>query len=410
MASLSEQSKDTAGDLLSIMNSKPSASDVGPDSSSYDLLMAIFKILVKKEEFKLRYDDKIDDDNDQRHFERQKRHNELLIALGAKPGVHIPRKEEETINTSKIDYKKYLKKHKIKEPKLKTPKKTSSGDSGSFGLGDIAATGAKIAGLGLIGAGLFAGSKSALGAIIGKGESFGGDPTAYNVKVGDGYAAKRGSGDLGKPITQMTVGEIRELQNQRKVFAVGKWQMIPSTLQSAIDAGKVGLGEMFDEATQDKLLDFLIAKRPLAQRYLNGDPTVSRDDAIADLAKEWAALGVPYPMQGAKRWVQTGESYYSGVGGNKASISPDLIGEALDRDRDSLLANKLKNFENLDNVSMNLDQLSRENIQSNELLTASAQQSNIVNNYNVGVKEQSEQKESRKEDDRPIFERKSVVR
>ena len=53
MVNLSEESKQTAGDLLSILNSKTNDGSLGPNSSSYDLLVAIFKIMVKKEEFKL---------------------------------------------------------------------------------------------------------------------------------------------------------------------------------------------------------------------------------------------------------------------------------------------------------------------------------------------------------------------
>jgi len=406
MASLSEQSKDTAGDLLSLLNSKPSG-DVGPSSSTYELLLSIFKILVKKEELKLRQDESDDDLNDQRHFNREKRHAELLDALGVKPGV--PKKEKREFDSNSLDFKKYLKKHKLKEPKMpKVSKKESS--EGGFGLGSMAITGLKMASIGAIGVGLIAGGKGALASVIGKGESFGGDPTAYNVKSGGSYVGRRGATETGRPITEMTVGEIRQMQDSGKLFAVGKWQMIPDTLQMAIKSGKVNLNDTFNEAVQDKLLDFLIEKRPLAKRYLSGDPNVSRDDAIADLAKEWAALGVPYDMQGAKRWVKKGESYYSGVAGNKASISPDMIGEALDRDRDSLTSAKLQNFQGLDKVSMNLEQASRDNIESNEILAGMSQQSNITNNYNVGVREQNQQRNDIVEDDRPVFERKSVVR
>ena len=63
---------------------------------------------------------------------------------------------------------------------------------------------------------------------------------------------------LGKPLTQMTLGEIKQYQNlplndPKGIFAAGKYQFIPTTLvQAAIDAG-VSDDMVFNEAVQDRI-------------------------------------------------------------------------------------------------------------------------------------------------------------
>ena len=54
-----------------------------------------------------------------------------------------------------------------------------------------------------------------------------------------------------------------------------------------------------------------------------------------DLAKEFASVGVPYP---AGKATARGQSYYAGIGGNKAHNSPDAVGSALDADRKKLIS------------------------------------------------------------------------
>ena len=48
------------------------------------------------------------------------------------------------------------------------------------------------------------------------------------------------------------------------------------------------------------------------------------------MAKEFASVGVPYP---AGKATARGESYYAGIGGNKAHNPPEAVGAALDADR-----------------------------------------------------------------------------
>ena len=142
-----------------------------------------------------------------------------------------------------------------------------------------------------------------------------------------------------KPIdfSKMTVAEY--LQHGRlksgdpdKIFAVGKYQIIPATMEGLVK--KLGLDPgktILDKDTQDLLFNEGLIKqaRPNVASYLEGKSN-NRDLAILDLAKEFASVGVPYP---AGKATARGESYYAGIGGNKAHNPPEAVGAALDADR-----------------------------------------------------------------------------
>jgi len=116
---------------------------------------------------------------------------------------------------------------------------------------------------------------------------------------------------LGKLLTEMTVGEVMKLQQTtdtsfkdetgkptgtKMLFAAGKYQIIPNTLKEAVDKKYVKRTDMFDETTQEKLGIYLATtKRPRLGKYLKGDPSVSFNEAAADLALEWASIPVANP-------------------------------------------------------------------------------------------------------------------
>ena len=134
---------------------------------------------------------------------------------------------------------------------------------------------------------------------------------------------------FGKDLSEMTVGEIMQAQKEGRVFAVGKYQFIPGTLAGAVSYTKTPLNSKFNSATQNKLFDYLIdVKRPEIGAYINGKSN-DRRTAIQQLAREFASVGLEYPENGKKR----GQSRYSGTGGNRASISPELAGSSLDKQR-----------------------------------------------------------------------------
>jgi hypothetical protein len=134
---------------------------------------------------------------------------------------------------------------------------------------------------------------------------------------------------FGKNLSEMTVGEIMQAQKEGKVRAVGKYQFIPGTLAGAVSYTKTPLNAKFNSATQNKLFDYLIdVKRPEIGAYINGKSN-DRRTAVQQLAREFASVGLEYPENGKKR----GQSRYAGTGGNRASISPELAGSTLDKQR-----------------------------------------------------------------------------
>jgi hypothetical protein len=134
---------------------------------------------------------------------------------------------------------------------------------------------------------------------------------------------------FGKDLTEMTVGEIMQGQKEGKVRAVGKYQFIPDTLAGAVSYTKTPLDAKFNSETQNKLFDYLIdVKRPEIGAYVNNKSN-NREIAVQQLAREFASVGLEYPEDGKRR----GQSRYSGTGGNRASISPELAGSTLDKQR-----------------------------------------------------------------------------
>jgi hypothetical protein len=124
-----------------------------------------------------------------------------------------------------------------------------------------------------------------------------------------GYdAANRGkAGDTpgGMPgLSSMTVGEVRRLQKERQLFAAGAYQIIPDTMDMIIKNGIAKDSDIFNKETQDKMGRWLINRRIRIAERQGTDPQ-------KELSKEFASIANP----------ETGQSYYAGVGNNKASIA-----------------------------------------------------------------------------------------
>ena len=156
----------------------------------------------------------------------------------------------------------------------------------------------------------------------------------------------KGDDDLGgRKISDMTVAEIQDLQSQGKLFAVGKWQMIPSTMDDMVEKLKIDpTKQKFDNDFQDKLFAdyFAVSKRPLIGKYLSGDAKVSKETATMEIAKEWSSVGVPRDVKKGefgtdkngkpipKQNLKKGDSFYKG-GGDVSGTSPEIIGDALEK-------------------------------------------------------------------------------
>lgn len=140
---------------------------------------------------------------------------------------------------------------------------------------------------------------------------------------------------FGKPLTEMTVGEVASAQQSGQVFAVGKYQIIPDTMVEFLrDSPDIKSTDKFDSRTQEKFKDYVInVKRPAIGRYLRGESD-DRDAAAQAVAREFASVGLTKAEAGRGR----GQSRYAGTGNNAASISPDQVASALDADRSATLS------------------------------------------------------------------------
>jgi hypothetical protein len=137
---------------------------------------------------------------------------------------------------------------------------------------------------------------------------------------------------FGKNLTDMTVGEVMSLQSQEKVFAVGKYQIIPETMIGFVQTMNISMDDKFDSTTQEKFKDYVVnIKRPEVGKYIRGESS-NRAEAAQELAREFASVGLSYSEAGKVR----GQSRYAGSAGNRASISPESIEAALDRARSGI--------------------------------------------------------------------------
>lgn len=163
------------------------------------------------------------------------------------------------------------------------------------------------------------GSGGAVGGLISSGE---GGYGSYNRGVaGD----SKGTIDF----SQMTIKEIMDRQSLRRgdpnrLFAVGKYQVIPSTMKEAVAALGINPNEKLTPELQERIMrEYLIGKkRPQIKEYITGKSN-DKMAALNAAALEFASVADPV----------TGRSKYGGVGGNKASISSEKLGISMDQER-----------------------------------------------------------------------------
>jgi hypothetical protein len=154
-------------------------------------------------------------------------------------------------------------------------------------------------------------------------------------KAGDGYNAYNygesgGSGiSTQPPITSLTIKEIQDSQfyikpiNDKRLFAVGRYQLIPNTLKSAIEKLKLNPNQKLDKETQSKLGDWLVLEvKSNLGRYvkgINGGSKADLEDAVQALSNIFASFPC-IKLDGTNYGdVETGKGdrgYYSGKGPN----------------------------------------------------------------------------------------------
>lgn len=152
------------------------------------------------------------------------------------------------------------------------------------------------------------------------------DPTAkilehIGQKESGGNYNKLVGGAVEPKLTKMTISEVQDYQRRMgsgelgrfESTAVGKYQIIKSTLAELVAQGKASPNDAYDPATQEKLGRALLEKRGL-NRYLSGQ--IPKDQFMDSLSMEWASL--PF---------NTGKSYYAGTGSNRSLMSRDEFSE-----------------------------------------------------------------------------------
>lgn len=150
---------------------------------------------------------------------------------------------------------------------------------------------------------------------------------------------------LGKDLVDMTVGEVMDAQANKGVHAAGKYQIIPSTMKEFVSKMGISRDDKFDQATQEKFKDYVAQHaRPKVGEFISGKLGEDKiDEVVMSLAQEFASVGVPYATTGHRgQKISKGQSYYAGIGGNRANVDPDVLKQKLLQDRQQFLAGKTK--------------------------------------------------------------------
>lgn len=140
----------------------------------------------------------------------------------------------------------------------------------------------------------------------------------------------------GEDITQMTITQLVQYQkdyltHQRKKgvpegsrsAAVGAYQMLYP--EKFVKQAGLTMGDKFTPENQDKLIIAYMADRGLTAEKAAKDPV----GFAKGLSQSFAGVPVVEGMQGAKQYVERGQSYYRGQGNNAATTSPEKVEEAI---------------------------------------------------------------------------------
>lgn len=172
--------------------------------------------------------------------------------------------------------------------------------------------------------------------LIVQGESGTAGYNAYNRGTYvDAHGGKHIRGPLGAiDFSSLTVGQVNDRQHLRgddpdRLLAVGKYQVIPATMDDAILKLDLDRDQAFTPALQDRIFSeyLIVDKRPDIHGFITGQPGVTLEAAQRSLAQEWASFGDPD---------KGGASHYGGA--NHASITLAQSASALDQMRTSYQA------------------------------------------------------------------------
>lgn len=126
-------------------------------------------------------------------------------------------------------------------------------------------------------------------------------------------------------LTDMSIAEVMQWQANyiaqgSPSDAVGRYQIISTTLAGLVQQLSIDTAEKFDRTMQDKLAVALLERRG-GEEYVNNN--LSRSEFAANLAKEWAAL--PRVVGD-----NPNSSYYDGDGLNKSLVDIPSVLKAIE--------------------------------------------------------------------------------
>ena len=162
------------------------------------------------------------------------------------------------------------------------------------------------------------------------------------IESAKGYNYEYGN----KPIdlSNMTIQEVLDHQEKRRKegavsSAVGRYQFIHKTLKDLVltkngeekNPKDLPLNAKFTPELQDKAATILLKRRGL-DKYLSGK--ISPEQFSTEIAKEWASIPLVTDMSVVRKNekgdetqvdLKKGQSFYSGVAGNKSLVDPDEL-------------------------------------------------------------------------------------
>ena len=107
------------------------------------------------------------------------------------------------------------------------------------------------------------------------------------------HGSGTGLGKFGRPLTEMTVAEVMDMQARGALHATGRYQIIGSTLAGLVAQGKASRSDIYDQATQDRLAIALIHRR--AGKFFSGE--VGAGAVVGGMGNEWIGLQNVKPQQ-----------------------------------------------------------------------------------------------------------------
>lgn len=131
----------------------------------------------------------------------------------------------------------------------------------------------------------------------------------YNAHFGN--AANTAISFTEMPIRDVLAWQENFVQQGNPSSAVGRYQIINTTLEGLVSELKINTDQKFSEATQDAMAIALLERRG-SQQYVNGK--LSAKEFAANLSKEWAALPKTVGSN-------PDASYYAGDGINASRVT-----------------------------------------------------------------------------------------